>query len=151
MSGWQFDSGVALLRGEDVPADSEVHFLPFLNGLCDANPELHVYILAWDFHVVLALERQWMQQVYFHWMTNPRFRFVFDDCPVPGGSHHQKFVVVDGTHAFVGGMDICESRWDDRCHRGENQLRTSIASGCSAFALKFAFRMMTVLLLAVGD
>ena len=58
-------------------------------------------------------------------MTNPRVRFVFDDCPVPGGSHHQKYVVVDGTHAFVGGMDVCESRWDDRCHRGENPLRAS--------------------------
>ncbi len=125
MSGWQFDSGVELLRGDDVPEGTEVRFLPFLNGLCDANPELHVYILAWDFHVVLALERQWMQRVYFDWMTNPRFRFVFDDCPVPGGSHHQKFVVVDGTHAFVGGMDVCESRWDDRCHRGENPVRTA--------------------------
>jgi len=125
MSGWQFDSGVELLRGDDVPDGAEVRFLPFLNGLCDANPELHVYILAWDFHVVLALERQWMQRVYFEWMTNPRFRFVFDDCPTPGGSHHQKFVVIDGTHAFVGGMDICESRWDDRRHRGENPLRTS--------------------------
>ena len=125
MSGWQFDSGVALRRGDDAPAGAEVRFLPFLNGLCDANPELHVYILAWDFHVVLALERQWMQRVYFDWMTNPRFRFVFDDCPVPGGSHHQKFVVVDGTHAFVGGMDVCESRWDDRRHRGDNPLRMS--------------------------
>jgi phospholipase D1/2 len=72
---------------------------------------------------VLALEREWMQRVYFHWMTNPRFRFQFDDSPVSGGSHHQKFVVVDGTHAFVGGMDVCESRWDDRRHRGENPLR----------------------------
>jgi phospholipase D1/2 len=128
MSGWQFDSGVELLRGEDKPPDAEVRFLPFLNGLCESNPDLHVYILAWDFHVVLALERQWMQRVYFHWMTNPRFRFIFDDCPVPGGAHHQKFVVVDGTHAFVGGMDVCESRWDDRRHRGENPSRTSRGS-----------------------
>jgi phosphatidylserine/phosphatidylglycerophosphate/cardiolipin synthase-like enzyme len=125
MSGWQYDSGVPVLRGPDAPADTELRFLPFLNGLCEANPELHVYILAWDFHVVLALERQWMQRVYFHWMTNPRFRFVFDDCPVAGGSHHQKFVVVDGTHAYLGGMDVCEGRWDDRCHRGDNPLRTS--------------------------
>lgn len=125
MSGWQFDSGVPLVRGEDAPPDAEVRFLPFLNGLCDANPDLHVYILAWDFHVVLGLEREWMQRVYFHWMTNPRFRFLFDDCPVDGGSHHQKFVVVDGTHAFVGGMDTCEARWDDRRHRGDNPLRTS--------------------------
>lgn len=128
VSGWQFDSGVELLRGEDASADAEVRFLPFLNGLCESNPELHVYILAWDFHVVLALERQWMQRAYFHWMTNPRFRFLFDDCPAEGGSHHQKFVVVDGTHAFVGGMDVCESRWDDRSHRGENPLRTSYGS-----------------------
>lgn len=125
MSGWQFDSGVELLRGDDAPAAAEVRLLPFLNGLCESNSDLHVYILAWDFHVALALERQWMQRVYFHWMTNPRFRFVFDDCPVPGGSHHQKFVVVDGTHAFLGGMDVCEARWDDRRHRGENPLRTS--------------------------
>ena len=123
MSGWQFDSGVLLLRGSDAPPGAEVRLLPFLNALCEANPDLHVYILAWDFHVVLALEREWMQRVYFDWMTNPRFRFLFDDCPAPGGSHHQKFVVVDGTHAFVGGMDVCESRWDDRCHRGENPLR----------------------------
>ena len=37
-----------------MPDGAEVRFLPFLNGLCDANPELHVYILAWDFHVALA-------------------------------------------------------------------------------------------------
>jgi phospholipase D1/2 len=123
MSGWQFDSGVARVRGHDAPPGAEVRFLYFLNGLCESNPDLHVYILAWDFHVVLALEREWMQRMYFHWMTNPRFRFQFDDSPVSGGSHHQKFVVVDGTHAFVGGMDVCESRWDDRRHRGDNPLR----------------------------
>jgi len=123
MSGWQFDSGVLLLRGNDAPPGADVRFLHFLNGLCEANPELHVYLLAWDFHVVLALEREWMQRVYFDWMTNPRFRFLFDDCPVPGGSHHQKFVVVDGTHGYVGGMDVCESRWDDRRHCGENPVR----------------------------
>ncbi len=125
MSGWQFDSGVPLLRGDDVPAGAEVRFVPFLNGLCEANPDLHVYILAWDFHVVLGLEREWLQRIYFHWTTNSRFRFVFDDCPVDGGSHHQKFVIVDGTHAYVGGMDTCEARWDDRRHRGDNPLRTS--------------------------
>jgi phospholipase D1/2 len=28
-------------------------------------------------------------------------------------SHHQKFVVVDGKAAFVGGMDVCYGRFDD--------------------------------------
>jgi phosphatidylserine/phosphatidylglycerophosphate/cardiolipin synthase-like enzyme len=106
-----------------VPPNTEVRFLSFLNGLCELKPELHVYILAWDFSVVLAAERQWMQRIYFHWMTSPRFRFLFEDCAVAGGSHHQKFVVFDGSHAFLGGMDVCEGRWDDRCHRGDNPLR----------------------------
>jgi phosphatidylserine/phosphatidylglycerophosphate/cardiolipin synthase-like enzyme len=125
MSGWQFDSGVPLLRGADAPPDHEVRFLAFLNGLCEQKPDLQVFILAWDFHVVLAAEREWMQRIYFDWMTSPRFHFLFDDCPVVGGSHHQKFALFDGTHGYLGGMDVCEDRWDDRRHRGDNALRSS--------------------------
>lgn len=32
-------------------------------------------------------------------------------------TYHQKFVVVDGARAVVGGMDLDERRWDDRRHR----------------------------------
>ncbi|QMW23900.1 phospholipase D-like domain-containing protein [Sandaracinobacteroides saxicola] len=32
-------------------------------------------------------------------------------------TYHQKFAVVDGHTAFVGGLDIDERRWDDRRHR----------------------------------
>jgi phosphatidylserine/phosphatidylglycerophosphate/cardiolipin synthase-like enzyme len=45
----------------------------------------------------------------------------------PGGSHHQKLVVVrhpDRPHldvAFVGGIDLCHSRRDDRDHDGDDQ------------------------------
>jgi phosphatidylserine/phosphatidylglycerophosphate/cardiolipin synthase-like enzyme len=125
MSGWQFDSGVPLVRGDEVAAGEEVRFLKFLNGLCERRPMLRIYLLAWDFHPVLALEREWWQRVYFHWMTNPRLQFHFDTCEVDGGSHHQKFVVVDGAVAFLGGMDVCEARWDDRRHLAENPLRYS--------------------------
>lgn len=125
MSGWQFDSGVRLLRGADVPAGVEVRFLKFLDGLCRRRPELRVYLIAWDFHLVFAGEREWFQRVYFHWMTASNLRFRFDDHPAAGGSHHQKFVVVDGGLSFLGGMDVCESRWDDRRHLADNRLRLS--------------------------
>jgi phospholipase D1/2 len=125
MSGWQFDSGVPLLRGADVPSGADVRFLKFLDGLCRRRPELRVYLLAWDFHLIFAGEREWLQRVIFHWMTRPNLRFRFADHPAAGGSHHQKFVVVDGGLAFLGGMDVCEARWDDRRHLADNPLRLS--------------------------
>lgn len=45
----------------------------------------------------------------------------------PGGSHHQKFVVLrhpgrpDDDVAFVGGIDLCHSRHDDEQHDGDPQ------------------------------
>jgi phospholipase D1/2 len=125
MSGWQFDSGVPLLRGADVPSGVDVRFLKFVDGLCRRRPELRVYLLAWDFHLVFAGEREWLQRVIFHWMTSPNLHFRFANHPAAGGSHHQKFVVVDGGLAFLGGMDVCEARWDDRRHLADNPLRLS--------------------------
>jgi phospholipase D1/2 len=125
MSGWQFDSGVPLLRGDDIPSGADVRFLKFLDGLCRQRPGLRVYLLAWDFHLILAGEREWLQRVIFHWMTSPNLRFRFAGHPAAGGSHHQKFVVVDGGLSFLGGMDVCEARWDDRRHLADNPLRLS--------------------------
>src|SRR5687768_2237704 len=100
LTGWQFDRGVQLLRGADralaKPLGGEVRLLAFLDKLCERRPGLRVYILAWDFHVILALEREWMQKLYFHWATHERLQFRFDASHPSGGSHHQKFAVIDG-------------------------------------------------------
>jgi phosphatidylserine/phosphatidylglycerophosphate/cardiolipin synthase-like enzyme len=125
LAGWQFDRGVPLLRGDDVPPGAEVRLLEFLNQLCEQKRELEVYILAWDFHVVFALEREWMQTLYFQWATNERLQFRFDETQAAQGAHHQKFAVIDRSISFVGGIDLCESRWDDRQHRQHNPLRVS--------------------------
>ena len=74
---------------------------------------------------MFALEREWMQQLYFHWATHERLCFRFDDCHPPGGCHHQKFAVIDGCLSFLGGIDLCESRWDDRRHLARNPARVS--------------------------
>ncbi len=117
IAGWQFDSDVPLLRGEDTAlAGGPVELLPFLEDLCEKNPDLEIYLLAWDYSVVYALEREWLQEMIFDGMTTRRLHFQYaSDHPV-GASHHQKFVIVDGRLAFVGGTDLCRSRWDDRRH-----------------------------------
>jgi phospholipase D1/2 len=128
VAGWQFDSEVALLRGPDAEgAPLPLKFLPFLESLCARRPELSIYLLAWDFSLVYALEREWLQRIRFGVGTPRALRFQFDTHPLAGGSHHQKFVVVDGQLAFVGGMDICDARWDDRDHAPLHPLRVNAA------------------------
>ncbi|MGK3986971.1 phospholipase D-like domain-containing protein [Sorangium sp. So ce136] len=125
LAGWQFDSDVALLRGgREEQVSSPITLLKFLNHLCEINPELQVYILAWDFHLVFALEREWLQHLVFEW-TNHRLHFLFDSTHVERASHHQKFVVADGELSFLGGLDLCDHRWDDRSHANKNPFRVS--------------------------
>ncbi|MBI2202570.1 MAG: phospholipase [Candidatus Rokubacteria bacterium] len=120
LSGWEFDSALPLLRGDDRPPGAEVRLVRFLDGLCERNPNLYICILAWNFHVVLAAEREWLQRMYFHWLTHEHLHFVLEDSPVSGGSMHQKFAVIDGRIAFLGGMGLREACWDDRRHLAEN-------------------------------
>ncbi|MFO0753480.1 MAG: phospholipase D-like domain-containing protein [Thermodesulfovibrionales bacterium] len=124
ISGWQFDSETALLRGEDMKeARGDVRFLAFLNSLCELNPSLRIYILAWDFSIIFLMEREWLQEWIFNWMTSERLSFRFDGSHALGASQHQKFTVIDGAVAFAGGMDICAGRWDDRRHAALNPSR----------------------------
>lgn len=32
-------------------------------------------------------------------------------------AHHEKMVIIDQMHAFIGGIDLCYGRWDDYRHK----------------------------------
>ena len=124
--GWQFDSNAALLRGEDAgEAQGKVQLLEFLNELCERKPVLRIFMLAWNYSMIYSLDREWFQNWYFNWSTNERLKFCYDSSDTFDASHHQKFVVIDGAIGFVGGIDLCASRWDDRNHRLNNPLRVN--------------------------
>ena len=127
LTGWQFDSEVRLLRGEEAKNSTmDVRFLRFMEDLCERTSHLEIYILAWDFSAVFSLEREWFQDFIFGWTTNERLHFRFDSVHATGATHHQKVVIVDGKIAFAGGIDICSNRWDDRFHLKNNTERTDI-------------------------
>jgi phospholipase D1/2 len=126
MTGWQFDTDACLLRGAEArEAALPVELLPFLDALCKRNDKLEIYMLAWDFHQIFALERQWLQELRFTWLTSDRLKFIFDSKHHEEGAHHQKFVVIDGRISFLGGLDLCDQRWDERSHKDPNPLRDS--------------------------
>lgn len=126
LAGWQFDADACLLRGPDMAhATLPVTLLKYLDALCERNANLRIYLLAWDFHPIFALEREWMQELIFNWSSHDRITFRFDSNHADQGSHHQKFVVIDGQLSFLGGLDLCDHRWDDRGHKDPNPLRVS--------------------------
>jgi len=126
ISGWQFDSGVKLLRGEDAARSHHpLTLLDFLGALCEERPGLRIYLLAWDFSFVYARERETEQAEKFNG-RHPNLRFQWDTHPAIGGSHHQKFAVVDGAIGFIGGIDLCDARWDECDHRVPHPERVNV-------------------------
>ncbi len=124
--GWQFDSDVQLVRGEDLPPDTapeDVTLLEFLDDLCAERPELEVRVLAWDHSLFFSLEREMLQKLAFALRTSKNFFFETDSTVSEYGAHHQKVAVVDGRIGFVGSNDIAQDRWDTSAHRCGDPLR----------------------------
>lgn len=115
IAGWDVDSRVDLApQGADDGLPAPLG--EFLDALVAERKDLHVYVLAWDFAMMYALERELLPMYTFGWRTHDRLHYHLDDRHPPGGSHHQKIVVIDNSLAFVGGIDFAKSRWDTPEH-----------------------------------
>lgn len=119
---WDFDSRVRLVP--EGAADGFPEPLgDFLHTVVAARPDLHAYVLNWDFAMLYALEREWLPVYKMGMRTHRRLHFRMDARHPIGGSHHQKVVVVDDRVAFVGGLDLTRSRWDTPEHACDAPLR----------------------------
>lgn len=119
---WDIDSRTCLVpHGAD---DGYPELLgDFLRAIVDARPDLHVYVLNWDFAMLYALEREWMPAYKLGWDKHRRLNVQLDGRHPIGASHHQKVVVVDDAVAFVGGLDLTRCRWDTPEHASDAPLR----------------------------
>lgn len=126
MLGWDFDSRTRLRAG-GPDATSSDGFAAFITAVLAHKPSLHVYILAWDFAMIYALEREPLPLFKFGLRTHRRLHFHLDGSHPFGGSHHQKIVVVDDALAFVGGLDVTKRRWDTPEHLADDPRRTDPA------------------------
>ena len=120
--GWDLDS-----RAQLGPGGGSGNLMPplreFFPAVADANPGLNIYILTWDFPLLLASVRDpqlvWGKDPFKH----PRVHLKFDSTHPTGASHHQKIVVIDDCLAFAGGMDLAGGRWDTPEHRADDVRR----------------------------
>ena len=130
--GWDFDSRLVLDRRGKLPF-SVAPIGDFLNHLARSNRHLHIYVLTWDYHLVFLHERQLLPKIQFGWTSHRRIHFHLDDQHPVGGSHHQKFVVIDDAIAFCGGLDLTSNRWDTSAHRPADPRRTDWLTGYMPF------------------
>ncbi len=121
---WDFNSRARLRfdHGEDDPPP-EVG--AFLNYLVKRRRGLHIYILDWDFPMIYAKDREAPAAVRFGWGWKPHrnVHLEFDKTHPPGGSHHQKIIVIDDAIAFCGGLDLTCQRWDTTRHAPNDPYR----------------------------
>ncbi|MFJ9533222.1 VTT domain-containing protein [Herbaspirillum sp. NPDC101396] len=123
--GWDIDSRMRLMPGGADDGYPEA-LGDFLNALIEERPQLHVYILNWDFAMLYALEREWPPAYKHGWRKRSRLYFHMDASHPVGASHHQKIVVVDDKLAFAGGIDLTRNRWDTPEHAPDQPLRRDI-------------------------
>jgi phospholipase D1/2 len=122
--GWDVDSRVPVCRGDDsLPP----RLGAFLTKLVEEHSELDVYVLGWAYAPFYVFEREAFPRIKFGAMTPDRVHFALDDSHPPGGSHHQKIVVVDDRIAFAGGLDLCDVRWDTPEHRVDDPRRVDLS------------------------
>jgi phosphatidylserine/phosphatidylglycerophosphate/cardiolipin synthase-like enzyme/uncharacterized membrane protein YdjX (TVP38/TMEM64 family) len=120
--GWDIDSRMKLTPegNDDGYADA---LGDFLHDVAATHKRLRIYILAWDFAMLYAFEREWLPVYKMGWRSHRRVAFQMDGKHPMGGSHHQKVVVIDDKLAFVGGLDLTRSRWDTPRHDADDPLR----------------------------
>lgn len=120
--GWDIDSRMQLVpegANDDLPAALG----EFLQALSSMRRRLRIYILAWDFAMIYAFEREWMPVYQTGWRSRRGIVFRQDGTHPRGASHHQKIVAIDDRLAFVGGLDLTRSRWDTPAHLANDPRR----------------------------
>ncbi|WP_269509165.1 VTT domain-containing protein [Burkholderia sp. IMCC1007] len=120
--GWDVDSRMRLTpEGADDGLPDTL--AAFLHALATARHSLRIYVLAWDFAMIYALERDWPPVYRAAWRAHRGIRFRLDGTHPRGASHHQKLVVIDDRLAFVGGLDLTRARWDTSAHAADDPRR----------------------------
>ncbi len=121
--GWDFDARIPLTHDPDDHPEAPAKVGEFLSWLVKQKPELDIFILRWDVGALGMFVHGRTLARLFRWTVDRKIHPKLDHFHPPGGSHHQKIVVVDDCLAFCGGIDMTRDRWDTRGHRDDEPER----------------------------
>lgn len=119
---WDVDSRMPLTR-PCTPHDSPCRLTDVIRQSLKDNPNLNIHLLAWDYSMIYALEREWRPLFSQRVCRHPRLHVHFDNHHPVGASQHQKALIVDDRTALVGGFDPSKWRWDTSEHAPDDERR----------------------------
>jgi phospholipase D1/2 len=126
--GWDIDSRIELLRGEDArQAADPINLFDLLQKKAAENPRLEIYLNRWSYSLIFVKERESFSDLKWRLRSPPNIHYCEDAVIPVGACHHQKIVVVDDEVAYCGGMDVAIGRWDFREHHVHNADRVDPA------------------------
>jgi len=129
--GWDIHSRMRFF-GANEPVDGWPRELgEFLKALATARSELSINVLVWKSIILYAGEREWFPAAQFEGPDN--LVFCLDDSLPLGSAQHQKFVVIDDSLAFAGGLDLTIRRWDDHTHAARSGDRIDLFTMSSSW------------------
>ncbi len=118
--GWDVHSRVRLRRRERA---SDEGFAALLERIAARRNGPRIHLLAWDWPMLYALEREALPRLRIGRGNSRRVQFRLDSEHPFGGSQHQKVMVIDDAAAFCGGIDLTSCRWDTSEHRPHDSRR----------------------------
>lgn len=122
--GWDINHVVPLHCG-DCTGYAKPSLRQYLNRLARRNRQLEIRVLKWWSPLAFELKRRTIPFPLLNWLSGRRVQFKLDNDHPPTASLHQKFVVIDDTLAFCGGLDVTDCRWDTPEHLDEDKRRKS--------------------------
>lgn len=118
--GWDFDGRIKLRPDRpDCPLLGDL-----LRSLVEERPDLRIRILVWSGALAHAPSAPLPLLMGAAWQDHPRITLKLDRHHPLYASLHQKIITIDGSLAFVGGMDLTIRRWDTCGHTQANPYRT---------------------------
>lgn len=120
--GWCFDDRIRLVRDEDDGGVAR-SVGEMLIAAARANPELSVQLVLWKAPPFFSGDQHLSDSFVQAVDSQPNMKIQQVESESVFGTVHEKFVILDDTLAFLGGIDISLGRWDTPDHRSRNDHR----------------------------
>lgn len=116
--GWSFDDRIFLSREHSREGTNLGNFIL---GCAREHPDVEIQIRIWDAPPVFGADQHFSQPFRTAVSQTGNIDLQFVPSSSAFAARHEKYVVLDTSIAFLGGIDLTHNRWDTRSHTADRE------------------------------